>query len=83
MLGLKTKCRDRWRQVLNEGRRVTVKHLLTLQPAMSRAQLVEMHEAQLRLVVPASLHAGYELPDGCRLLTVQQFVEEMQRRFPR
>ena len=83
ILGIKTTCKDRWRQVLNEGRRVTVKHLLTLQPAMSRAQLTEMHEAKLELIVPAPLHAGYEIPDGCRLLTVQQFVEEMQRRFPR
>ncbi len=83
VLGLKTTCRDRWRQVLNEGRRIAVKHLLTLQPAMSRAQLAEMHEARLQLVVPAPLHSGYELPEGCRLLTVQQFVEDMQRRFPR
>ena len=30
-----------------------------------------------------SLHAGYDLPDRCQLLTVQKFVEEMPRRFPR
>ena len=83
VLGLKTTCRDRWRQVLNEGRRVNAKHLLTLQPAMSRAQLTEMHEARLQLIVPAPLHAGYDVPDGCRLFTVQQFVGEMKRRFPR
>ena len=83
VLGIKTTCKDRWRQVLNEGRRVAVKHLLTLQPAMSKAQLTEMHEAKLQLIVPASLHGGYEVPDGFHLLTVQQFVEEMQRRFPR
>ena len=83
VLGLKTTCRDRWRQVLNEGKRVTAKHLLTLQPAMSRAQLEEMREARLQLIVPAPLHAGYDLPDDCRLLSVREFVEEMQRRFPR
>jgi hypothetical protein len=83
VLGLKTTCRDRWRQVLNEGKRVTVKHLLTLQPAMSKAQLAEMQEARLQLIVPAPLHAGYDLPAGFSLLTVQQFVEEMIRRFQR
>ena len=83
VLGLKTTCRDRWRQVLNEGKRVTVKHLLTLQPAMSRAQLGEMHEAHLQLIVPAPLHGGYDLPEDCRLLSVQAFVDEMRRRFPR
>ncbi len=83
ILGIKTTCKDRWRQVLNEGRRVAVKHLLTLQPAMSKAQLTEMHEAKLQLIVPAPLHGAYEVPEGFRLLTVQRFVEEMQRRFPR
>lgn len=83
VLGLKTTCRDRWRQVLNEGKRVAMKHLLTLQPAMSHAQLTEMREAHLQLIVPAPLHAGYDLPDGCRLLTVQEFVDELKRRFPR
>jgi hypothetical protein len=83
VLGLKTTCRDRWRQVLNEGKRIPQKHLLTLQPAMSRAQLKEMQEAKLQLVVPVSLHAGYDLPEGGRLLSVEQFVKEMRHRFPR
>ena len=83
VLGLKTTCRDRWRQVLNEGKRVPLKHLLTLQPAMSRAQLTEMQEARLQLVVPAPLHGGYDVPDGCRVLTVEAFLQEMKRRFPR
>lgn len=83
VLGLKTTCRDRWRQVLNEGKRVAAKHLLTLQPAMSKTQLSEMRDAGLRLVVPAPLHAGYDLPDNLRLQTVEEFVVEMKRRFPR
>jgi EcoRII C terminal/Restriction endonuclease EcoRII, N-terminal len=83
VLGLKTTCRDRWRQVLNEGKRIPVKHLLTLQPAMSRAQLTEMQEARLQLVVPAQLHRAYDLPEGARLLSVEEFVREMRRRFPR
>lgn len=83
VLGLKTTCRDRWRQVLNEGKRVPAKHLLTLQPAMSQAQLEEMREARLQLIVPAPLHNGYDLPPGSRLLSVAEFVQEMRRRFPR
>ncbi len=83
VLGLKTTCRDRWRQVLNEGKRIPQKHLLTLQPAMSRAQLTEMGEARLQLVVPAALHRGYDLPEGYQLLSVETFVQDMRRRFPR
>ena len=83
ILGLKTTCRDRWRQVLNEGKRLPLKHLLTLQPAMSRAQLQEMHEASLQLIVPAPLHRAYDVPEGYRLLSVEEFVQDMKRRFPK
>jgi len=37
MLGVKTTCKDRWRQVLAEANRISEKHLLTLEPAISRA----------------------------------------------
>ena len=52
MLGVKTSCKDRWRQVLNEADRVKDKHLFTLQPGISKNQLKEMHDAHLTLVVP-------------------------------
>ncbi len=83
VLGLKTTCRDRWRQVLNEGKRLPVKHLLTLQPAMSRAQLTEMQEAKLQLIVPAGLHRAYDVPPSYHLQSVEEFVRELQRRFPK
>ena len=82
VLALKTTCKDRWRQILNEGKRVTVKDLLTLQPAMSHAQLAEMHEAKVRLTVPAPLHDGYKVPDGVQILTVSELIADLRRRFP-
>lgn len=59
MLGVKTTCKDRWRQVLAEARRIKIKHLLTLQPAISINQTDEMKSNNLQLVVPASLHYTY------------------------
>ena len=56
LLGVKQSCKDRWRQVLSEGDRVPHKHLLTLEPAISAAQLGEMAAARLSLVVPEALH---------------------------
>ena len=82
VLALKTTCKDRWRQVLNEGKRVAVKDLLTLQPEMTRAQLEEMKEARLRLTVPAPLHAHYDVPDGYKVLSVQELLDDLKRRFP-
>lgn len=52
MLGAKTTCKDRWRQVLNEANRIPNKHLFTLQRGVSRNQLQEMKDEHLTLVVP-------------------------------
>ena len=80
MLGAKTTCKDRWRQLLNEAARIPAKHLLTLQPAISENQTAEMHSADLRLVVPAPLHAGYT-PDQQRwLLSLRVFMDLVQGR---
>jgi len=37
MLAAKTTCKDRWRQIRNEAKRIPVKHLLTLEPGISEA----------------------------------------------
>ena len=52
MLGAKTTCKDRWRQVLNEANRIPNKHLFTLQRGVSRNQLQEMKDEHITLVVP-------------------------------
>lgn len=52
VLGAKTTCKDRWRQVLNEADRVDEKYLFTLQQGISSNQLKEMRDYHLHLVVP-------------------------------
>ena len=52
ILGAKSTCKDRWRQVLNEADRVDEKYLFTLQQGISSNQLKEMQDYNLRLVVP-------------------------------
>ena len=52
VLGAKTTCKDRWRQVLTEADRVDVKYLFTLQQGISKNQLREMRDSHLTLVVP-------------------------------
>lgn len=52
VLGAKTTCKDRWRQVLTEADRIDVKFLFTLQQGISKNQLREMHDSNLTLVVP-------------------------------
>lgn len=74
LLGVKTTCKDRWRQVLNEGSRVTHKHLLTLQQGISLNQMDEMQAANLTLVVPREYHNMYPEAYQHRLMTVEQFI---------
>jgi hypothetical protein len=80
VLGIKTTCKDRWRQVLQEARRVQHKHILTLQPGISASQLREMDLAKVTLVVPDSLHKLYPRSEY-QILSVDRFVMDMRTRF--
>lgn len=77
IVGVKTTCKDRWRQVLNEGKRVLEKHILTIQPGISTNQLNEMHKAHVTLVVPKRFHKVYPKERSITLLTVEQFVSKI------
>ena len=59
MVGAKSTCKDRWRQVAFEADRIAVKHLVTLEPAISEPQTEQMARANVQLVLPASLHRSY------------------------
>jgi hypothetical protein len=74
MLGAKTSCKDRWRQVLAEADRIPSKHLLTLEPGISVAQTTEMSRALLQLVVPAPLHSSFRPEQQADLMNVVDFL---------
>lgn len=75
MLGVKSTCKDRWRQVLTEANRIKSKHLLTLETAVSENQTNEMISNDLQLVVPASLHKTFSTQQQGWLLTLTSFIE--------
>lgn len=81
-IGLKTTCKDRWRQILNEAKRVKRKHLLTLQQGISTNQLKEMRDAEVTLVVPEHLHPLYPPVPGMTILSVENFLTNIKTRFP-
>jgi EcoRII C terminal/Restriction endonuclease EcoRII, N-terminal len=80
VVGVKTTCKDRWRQVLNEGKRVPNKYVITIQKGISNNQLREMKMARLTLVVPRQLHRDYPRNPEISLLDLEQFVESVQSR---
>ena len=80
MLGAKTSCKDRWRQVLSEAERIPNKHLLTLEPGISKHQTDEMQARQLQLILPSSLHSTFTDVQKSWLMNVQQFIELVKER---
>ena len=78
MLGVKTTCKDRWRQVLTEADRIPRKHLLTLEAPISPAQTSEMNGRAIRLVLPFSLHSHFEPMQQRDLVSVRAFVRQVQ-----
>ena len=77
MLAVKTTCKDRWRQILNEADRIPVKHLLTLQEGVSENQFREMRAANVRLVVPEALHAKYPATVRASLIGLGTYFDEI------
>ena len=80
VLGIKTTCKDRWRQVLNEGKKVPDKHIITMQPGISSNQLQEMYDSRVTLVVPENLHGSYPSEHEITLLSVAGFIECVRAR---
>ncbi|MCY3996869.1 MAG: type II restriction endonuclease [Rhodobacter sp.] len=80
VLGAKSSCKDRWRQVLAEAAKVPRKHLLTLEPGISEPQTKQMENSDLQLVVPQSVQATYT--DGQRrwLWSLEEFIRDVKLR---
>jgi hypothetical protein len=77
MLAVKTTCRDRWRQVIQEAERIPRKHLLTMHEGVSEAQFREMQAAQVQLVVPKGLVKACPKSVQPQLQTDSQFISEV------
>lgn len=79
-LAAKTTCKDRWRQVLNEANRMkeSPKYLCTLQQGISRAQMDEMQDENVILVVPKPYISSYPRDRQGRIWTLARFVKYIQ-----
>jgi hypothetical protein len=80
VLGVKSTCKDRWRQVLAEAERIENKHLLTLETAISTQQTDEMRAKKLQLVLPRPLHQTFSPAQQSWLMDVQGFIELVRQR---
>jgi len=80
MLGVKSTCKDRWRQVLSEAARIDNKHLLTLEPGITENQTAEMQANRLQLVLPRNLHETYSVAQKAWLMDITDFIVLVRHR---
>ncbi|SDX83426.1 EcoRII C terminal [Allochromatium warmingii] len=80
MLGVKSSCKDRWRQVLAEADRIKNKHLFTLETAISKNQTDEMQSKNLQLVLPKILHKTYSEDQQKWLIDIKTFTDLVLKR---
>lgn len=76
LIACKTTFRDRWPQVLKEGKRVVQKNLFTLQKGMAASQLKELDDANVNVIVPNRYRKGY--PKSPRVLSVADFFDRVK-----
>ena len=78
MLGAKTTCKDRWRQVLAEAKSISRKHLITIEPAISSDQTSQMRELSIQLVVPTPIQSTYSSQQREWLMSFENFIFEVK-----
>lgn len=78
MLGVKSSCKDRWRQILAEADRIYTKHLFTLEPSISENQTNEMQSKNVQLVLPKSIHQSYTETQQKILLNLNEFISQLE-----
>lgn len=80
LLGAKSTCKDRWRQVLAEAAKIPRKHLLTLEPGISEPQTTQMANSNLQLVVPRSIQQSYTAVQRDWLWSLGEFIWDVEAR---
>lgn len=78
MMGSKSTCKDRWRQVLSEASKIPNKHLFTLQPSISENQTNEMQANNLQLILPKHIHSSYKPRQQEWLMNLSEFISFVQ-----
>ena len=75
MLGAKTTCKDRWRQILSEANKIQYKHLITMEAAISERQTSEMRSNHLQLIIPTGIHSTYTQKQAEWIMSLNSFIE--------
>lgn len=83
MLGVKSSCKERWRQILPEADRIPFKYLFTLEPGISESQTNEMQSKQVQLVLPLAIHHTYNRAQQEWLMNASDFLGYVLQKQPK
>jgi hypothetical protein len=75
MLAVKSSCKERWRQILDEAERIPNKHLCTLEQAISIDQTRAMMNRNVTLVIPSGFHHTYSAEQQDGLWSINRFID--------
>ena len=81
MLGVKTTCKDRWRQILSEAERIERKHLITLEPSISENQTDEMRNSRIQLIIPGPIVETYTGDQQSWLISLERFISQVKQTY--
>lgn len=81
LLGAKTTCKDRWRQVLSEGERLDRKYLVTLEAGISSYQVSEMKAKNLQLISPKAIQSSFDSKQRSWLYSVDDFIRQVSESY--
>lgn len=76
MLAVKTTCKDRWRQLLNEAHRIKNPFLFTLQEGVSVNQYKEMKHEGVTLVIPEPIRKTFPEEIRSDLVNLTEFINQ-------
>lgn len=76
ILAVKFTLKDRWRQVLNEAKRIQPKHLLTMDPSITANTVDAIQRADISLVIARDVQAIYAEKLRAGMLTLKALLDE-------
>ena len=79
-LGAKRTLKDRWRQILQEAARIPIKHLATVDTALTQPQIAEINEANVQLVVPTPIADIYPETATASFMDLSSFLKLVKDR---
>ena len=79
MLGAKTSAKERWKQLLPETK-ITPKHFITLEGAISQNQTDDMQEKGIQLVIPVQIIATYKESQRRQIISFSDFIDYVKEK---